>query len=106
MGYRTNFNLTIYDKKYEEVNESLEIMNKIEVEFGLRLSDGYGSKWDDHLKDMITFSKSYPDYYFYFSNKGDEQDDIWISFFHNGKSHIESLEPQYPTLNEVISKLV
>lgn len=29
MGYRTDFNLTIYDKKYEEVNESLEIIEKI-----------------------------------------------------------------------------
>lgn len=106
MGYRTNYNLTIFNKDHKEVDDSLIIIEKIEKDFQITLSHPCGCKWDNHQEDMILFSKKYPNYYFYFSNKGDEQDDIWVSFFYNGKFSDKNLEPQYPTLNEMLTKLI
>ena len=105
MGYRTDYNLYIYNKFHDIEDKSLDIVEKIEKEFRVSLGNAYGNNWDNHIEDMVNFSKNYSELYFYFANKGDEQDDIWISFFHNGKYYEESLEPKYPLLDTVIAKL-
>ncbi len=102
MGYRTNYSLYVYDHNFEVVDESLAIIEKIEDLYTISLDSGFGCKWDDHIKDMIEFSKKYPNYYFYFSNKGDEQDDIWVSFFYNGRYSQKELQPEYPSINQMI----
>ena len=103
MGYRTNYNLTIFDKKTHEVDSDLEIIEKIEDFYGVSLDDD--CKWYDHITDMTKFSKKYPKFYFYFSNYGESPGDIWVSLFHNGKKYEASLEPLFPPLNELIGSL-
>ncbi len=103
MGYRTKYNLTIFDKKTYEVISDLEIIEKIEDFYKVSLDDE--CKWYDHITDMTKFSKKYPKFYFYFSNYGENPGDIWISLFHNGKSYEASLEPLFPPLNELIGSL-
>ena len=104
MGYRTIFTLTVFNKDHSVIDD-FDILPKIESKYDVILNDGYGCNWDKHLSNMRSFSLLYPEYYFYFSNKGYDQDDIWISFFHNGRHYEKSLQPNYPTLNEVIVNL-
>lgn len=103
MGYRTNYNLTIYDKKTHEVISDIEIIYKIEEFYNVSLDDE--NKWHDHIKDMSKFSKKYPNYYFYFANYGESPGDIWISLFNNGRNYEASLEPMFPMLHEIIGQL-
>lgn len=103
MGYRTTYNLTIYHKKTYEVICDIEIINKIEQFYNVILNDE--NKWYDHIKDMTKFSKKYPEYYFYFANYGEGVGDIWLSLFHNGKSCEVDLDPQFPSINELIGSL-
>lgn len=103
MGYRTSYNLTIFDKKTHEAIDDFEIIEKIEEFYGVNLSED--NKWYDHVQDMTKFSKKYPKFYFYFANYGEDQCDIWVSLFHNGKQYNASLEPLFPTLNELIGSL-
>lgn len=42
-------------------------------------------KWYDHDKDMMAFSKLYPDVVFALKGEGEESGDIWVTYYKNGK---------------------
>lgn len=46
-------------------------------------------KWYDSTVDMTNLSKEFPDYGFVITGYGDDRDDIWKEYFHNGKSQFE-----------------
>jgi hypothetical protein len=41
-------------------------------------------KWYDHAKDMREFSKLFPNVTFRLHGEGEERDDMWYEYFHNG----------------------
>jgi hypothetical protein len=43
-------------------------------------------KWYDHDTEMIQISKDFPDVYFVLYGEGEERDDNWVKFYHNGES--------------------
>lgn len=126
MGYYTNYNLTVtkIDKVFEEkvdisAEQQLIISKKLieisdwfeadDLENVLKWDNDnplYGliyydeMKWYDHYKDMIELSKIFPELYFELEGRGEERDDIWCEYFHNGEgSHSEARivfdEPQF-----------
>ena len=57
-------------------------------------------KWYEHEYDMVKFSKLFPDVTFKLSGDGEERDDMWHEYFHNGESeecraHITYDKPQF-----------
>ena len=126
MGYYTNYNLTVtkIDKVFEEkvdisAEQQLIISKKLieisdwfeadDLENILKWNNDnplYGliyydeMKWYDHYKDMIELSKIFPELYFELEGHGEEPDDIWREYFHNGERyHSEARivfdEPQF-----------
>ena len=107
MGYYTSFNLTV--KKREGLLFA-EVGREIEVEIAKKLceiSDWFYSdfnetieksdypleelisfdiiKWYDHYDEMVALSKEFPSLYFELEGFGEERDDIWREYFHNGE---------------------
>jgi hypothetical protein len=94
MGYQTDFQLT-FDATDDVVAEVFSALEKISR---YRFDDWYlyGAKWYDHDRDMKTLSLAYPDILFTLEGKGDESDDLWISYYQNGKSQHCQAEIVYP----------
>lgn len=42
-------------------------------------------KWYDHEYDMMQVSKMFPDVIFRLSGDGEEREDMWREYFHNGE---------------------
>ena len=42
-------------------------------------------KWYDHTYDMMKISKMFPEVTFCLSGDGEERDDMWREYFHNGE---------------------
>lgn len=106
MGYYTSYNLTVKKREgllFEEVGR------EIEVEIAKKLceiSDWFCSdfnetieksdypleelisfdtiKWYDHYDEMVALSKEFPSLYFELEGFGEERDDMWREYFHNG----------------------
>ncbi len=41
-------------------------------------------KWYDHDEDMLKLSKTFPEYTFKLSGDGEDNDDRWDTYYHNG----------------------
>lgn len=94
MGYYTNINMTISPEPNQE--DELKIMRMIasfvdEVPEE-RISDNHAFwclcdavKWYDRIDDMIVVSRRFPEYTFVLDGEGEDSDDIWREFYHNGE---------------------
>lgn len=66
--------------KYGVFNES-----KYDSDFHTAYFDVYEEcKWYDHTYDMTKFSKLFPNVTFKLHGDGEERDDMWNEYFHNG----------------------
>ena len=94
MGYYTNFSLEIKPEqtKERELKIMKAIMAKIcdcspeaiaDDEAEYCFYEAY--KWYDHNKDMIEISKQFPDILFILDGTGEDHEDIWRTYYHNGK---------------------
>lgn len=54
------------------------------------------AKWYDHTDDMISLSKVFPDMQFRLHGIGEEDNDIWYHYFHNGADEYCPLASQRP----------
>ena len=97
MGYYTTFELEMDTNKltFEEVAETLNDVGKYKegVTFWTQvLTSDYGSiKWYEHDKDMFELSKKYPDVVFTLRGTGEENDDVWVSYYRAGMVQRESM---------------
>lgn len=101
MGYQTDFELTFDAPGLEEV-----IYAKLKDISGYIFNDSYiySAKWYDHDKDMLTLSLAYPDILFTLEGKGEESDDIWISYYQNGKTQYHQAKIVYPEYDPLMMK--
>lgn len=44
------------------------------------------NKWYDHYDEMIILSKEFPSLYFELDGEGEDHDDLWKEYFHNGEA--------------------
>ena len=58
-------------------------------------------KWYDHEYDMMKISKLFPDVIFCLSGEGEEKEDMWHKYFHNGKVEECRAEIIYPKPTEI-----
>ena len=109
MGYYTLYNLDAYEhgtrvteEREEEIcafaRECSEITEYMDIIHFDELS--YDSmKWYSHDEDILELSKNFPSVIFELSGEGEDRDDNWISYYHNGEmetlhGHIVYDQPQ------------
>jgi len=56
-------------------------------------------KWYEHMEDMQTLSKKYPDNLFTLYGQGEERDDNWVAYFMQGTGYKEYAKLVYPKVN-------
>ena len=93
MGYYTKYEITMYP--WQDEKNELEIMREIAAKIHNyspeEISDSEAEwclsdqmKWYEHEADMIAVSKMYPEITFVLEGEGEEHDDMWVKYFHNG----------------------
>ena len=123
MGYYTNFELntkwnnypineiaTYMKKKNQgsdwfypfeyEIDEILFDTSKLDFSFGWTEK----AKWYDHDKEMIDLSKQFPKTVFCLYGEGEENEDIWYTYYKNGKQQYCPVKMTFDEYDE--SKLV
>lgn len=107
MGYYTSYNLTVKKREgllFAEVGREteLEIAKKLCEISGWFYSDfnetieksdypldeliSYDTiKWYDHYDEMVILSKEFPSLYFELEGFGEDREDMWREYFHNGE---------------------
>lgn len=101
MGYYTEHNLNIYKIDNEEINNSDELRKELEEKINIEIQSdddlcyAVGSvtedwvcdacKWYSSTEDMKRFSKKFPDVVFELEEIGESCDDMWKTYFKNGR---------------------
>ena len=94
MGYYSSYYLTIKDPKNLSLDK--EVGRETELAIAKKLCEisGYPLfelisrdtiKWYDHYDEMIILSKEFPSLYFELEGQGEDSDDLWREYFHNGE---------------------
>lgn len=120
MGYYTSFNL-IVTKREGSLVEEIERETELEIAKKLcEISDWFYPdnfneaveksdyplaelisfdtiKWYDHYNEMVILSKYFPSLYFELEGFGEERDDIWREYFHNGEGMHSDAKITYDT---------
>ena len=100
MGYYTDYYLEIDP----EPNENL--LNYVMKYWNKPLSDilennvDMETKWYEHDDDMLNLSAEFPDFVFILDGEGEGKDDVWRSFYKNGKHYTWKLKYTMPEFEE------
>lgn len=86
MGYYTEFRLTIEKPDSHGIYSDSDAVIAANEYFKIKyFYDDH--KWYDHIKDMKAFSRKHPKVVFRLYGKGENDDDMWVKYFSNGKMH-------------------
>jgi uncharacterized protein YodC (DUF2158 family) len=101
MGYFTDYNLT-FDDSFDCSDEVFNyIENSFKIPFSFVDNSGHVTcKWYNHASNMRIVSLKWPDILFELKGSGEENDDLWIKYFKNGKMQACYAEIVYPKFNE------
>lgn len=113
MGYYTKFDLeciypdgTMAEECYLFEGKDLENLKKEIAEIsGYNTPFSSEVKWYKHESDMKKFSKKYPSYVFKLNGKGEEEGDLWIKYFQNGKMQRTKVEMKVDVIHEDFNPL-
>ena len=101
MGYYTYYSMEA--RKIKDKNEFdaiIEEMTELELygDNGIFCESSYyeqdheaffrvcdDAKWYDHTYDMVKFSKVFPNVVFRLHGDGEDRDDMWNEYYHNGE---------------------
>ena len=109
MGYYTYYSLEVHGIKNKEEHKALQNLIADNY-YGLSTDncDSYDSeayfpasdetKWYEHEEDMIKISQQFPNMTFCLEGIGEDREDMWRKYFHNGvvdycPAHISYLLP-------------
>lgn len=104
MGYYTYHTLYVLDDNMKCLNDETDehevlITRKVFEEpedSDSRMLFEDSAKWYNCTEDMKKHSLEYPDLLFEIDGQGEENDDIWIEYFKNGKSQFCRAQIVYP----------
>lgn len=99
MGYYTRYELTATPDN-DEIWDAVKTNKNINYAVGDQGNSGEECKWYDNEKDMVEFSKKFPDITFCLHGEGEETGDIWNKYFRNGKKQICKAEIIIPPMLE------
>lgn len=96
MGYSTMYSLSVLNKSPEENYDLIAQLMKVardldgeeaDILFALDVDGGcmQACKWYDFDEDMARYSTYFPDVVFELDGVGEESDDQWKAYFHDGK---------------------
>lgn len=99
MGYCTDYVLTIDYVEEENGKKELAFVPEIILKQLSKTIDDmdifedgygdewylYGGKWYEHDTDMLNLSKKFPELLFTLNGHGEETEDMWYSYYYNGK---------------------
>ena len=116
MGYYTNICMGIHPEPNQE--DELKIMRAVASLMDKVPEDQIGDndalwclddavKWYDRINDMIEVSHRFPEYTFVLDGEGEDSDDIWREFYHNGEwegieAQIIFPKPRNPKFQEFV----
>lgn len=113
MGYYTSYGMHVEDTEIsgEKISDASirsieEEVDKMNVFEGGCFSDGWFAyaKWYDADEDMTLLSTKFPNAIFYLEGDGENADDHWAHYFHDGKVMYGGIEIVYNPFD--VSKLV
>lgn len=104
MGYHTYYTLDFPDlnrspHNQEELDSILELI-RYHIGFKLSLDGDECAKWYDHDDHMLGISTSYPNILFRLYGEGDEKEDLWFTYYLNGKMQHCPAEFTFPKFDE------
>lgn len=97
MGYDTRYQITTNEGIHDDASPTEEQWKAIEAHSEYTpdwLEEG--AHWYDHEDDMKTVSLMFPGVTFRVEGRGDEDDDVWVKWFRNGKMAVWRLEYDVP----------
>lgn len=97
MGYRTIFKLEITD---DETGEIMSMLMRTNPDACEALEHDYAVKWRGYDGDLEDFSKKFPISVFKLYGEGDDDYDVWIKFYKNGKSYKDRAIITYPPFDK------
>lgn len=120
MGYYTTYTLNADATGRDPSTGVLQIMSGVEMIPGLleKLDDAFNeldiygidgtfrygiggySKWYDHDDDMLELSRQFPTVLFTLYGEGESSDDIWVSYYYNGRSQYSKARIEYDDFSE------
>jgi hypothetical protein len=122
MGYYTSYNLTVTKREgllFEEVGREIEVeiakklcaisdwfessdFNKTvkKSDYPLAKLIGFDPiKWYNHYDEMVVLSTEFPSLYFELKGLGEDYEDMWREYFHNGEAMHSDAKIIYDTPN-------
>lgn len=108
MGYRTRFTISVDPKEREpEVGTRLVVVSGYGTELS-HINHGEEVKWYDCDEHCEQVSREFPDVTIRVQGIGEEQGDVWVSFWRDGKvQHHRAaafVGPETPTSAPFVSK--
>lgn len=100
MGYYTQYNLEMIEGSSDLIEGLLSECEEARYALGASGDCEQATKWYEHKRDMISFSKKHPDALFKLSGEGEESGDCWHEYYKNGKVQECKAKIVYPEFNE------
>lgn len=100
MGYYTIFKLSVKDSEItDDIKKELSIINREyfdDIHYVNELIEGWlEAKWYEYERDVKILSLKFPNTVFILEGKGEENDDMWVAYFMNGKVQYEKAKITY-----------
>lgn len=103
MGYYTNYNIYLEDGPEEEFAKMLKDIDDILGCGDMSAFEAVYAKWYSMGEDMDRLSRKYPDITVRIYGDGEESDDLWQTFWHNGRQFSERVH--FAGYNDIKDKL-
>lgn len=103
MGYYTNYSIYLEDGPEEEYVKMLKDIDGILGCGDMSAFEAVYAKWYGVEEDMERLSRKYPDITVRIYGDGEESDDLWQTFWHNGKQFSERVH--FASYNDIKDKL-
>ena len=100
MGYYTIFKLSAKDSEItDDMKKELSAINRgyfDNMDLIDELIEGwFEAKWYDYVDNMKMLSLKFPTIVFILEGDGEENDDMWVAYFMNGKVQYEKAKITY-----------